>query len=100
MLHYINLLKLLLLYDKPSVTYKDLPSVYGISNISGMVSLKVKNVIRDLIFVLNILISIQHYIIGFLNLLIRIPSSDSNNNVALSANSKRYAYMPYNKCLE
>jgi len=65
-----------------------------------MVSLKVENVIRDLVFIFNILIFIQHYIISFLNLLIKIPLFNNNNNIALSANSKRYAYILYGKCLE
>jgi len=91
---------LLLLYDNPSVTYKDLLSVYNISNISGMASLKVKNIIRDLVFVLNILIFIRYYIISFLNLFIKIPSSDNNSNVVLSVNSKWCAYILYGKCLE
>jgi len=56
--HHTNLLELLLLYNKPSVTYKDLLSIHDISNISRIASLKVENVIRDLVFVFNILIFI------------------------------------------
>jgi len=100
MLHYTNLLKLLLPYDKLNVTYKDLLSVYSISNISGIAGLKVKNVIRDLVFVFNILISVQYHIIGFLNLFIKILSSNNNNNIIPSANSKWCAHMLYSKYLE
>jgi len=100
MLYYINLPELLLLYDKPNITYKDLLSVYSISNISKIASLEIENVIRDLVFILNIFISIRYYIIGFLNLLIKILLSDNNNNITLSANSKQYTYILYNKCLK